>query len=74
MKHIIEKIGRCECGTKWSKGNIAHQIERSKTTTIYVFTLVGGPICWRFMIQSSAELYTTKAEYMVVVEAAKKAL
>jgi hypothetical protein len=43
-----------------------------RSTTGYVFTLAGGPICWKSMIQSTVAMSTTKAEYMVVAEAAKR--
>ena len=45
-----------------------------RSTTRYVFTLIGGPICWRSMIQSLVVLSTTKSKYMVMAKAAKKAL
>ena len=45
-----------------------------RSTTGYVFTLVGGPICWRSMIQSLVALSTTESEYMAVAEVAKEAL
>ena len=42
--------------------------------TGYVFTLVGGPICWKSMVQSLVALPTIKSKYMVMTEAAKEAL
>jgi hypothetical protein len=39
-----------------------------------VFTLAGGPIFWRSMIQSTIAMSTTEAEYMAVAEVAKEAL
>ena len=44
------------------------------STTGYVFTLGGGPICWKSIVQSIVTLSTTEAEYMAVAEAAKEAL
>jgi len=49
-------------------------LDDRRSTTAYVFTLVGGPICWRSMIQSTVVMSTTKAEYMAVAEATKEVL
>ncbi|KAL6341882.1 hypothetical protein AAG906_038127 [Vitis piasezkii] len=40
----------------------------------YVFTLGGGPICWKSMIQSLVALSTTESEYMAVAEATNESL
>ena len=50
------------------------QLERRRSTTGYVFTLVGGPISWRSTLQSTVALSSTDAEYMVVTEAFKEAI
>jgi len=52
----------------------AGDLNDKRSTTGYVFTLAGGPICWKSMIQSIVAMSTTKAEYMVVAEAANEAL
>jgi hypothetical protein len=49
-------------------------LDDRRSTTAYVFTLVGRPICWRSMIQSTIVMSTTKAEYMAVAEATKEVL
>jgi hypothetical protein len=49
-------------------------LDDSRSTTRYVFTLVGGPICWRSMIQSTVAMSTTEEEYMATAEAAMEAL
>ncbi|KAE8727716.1 putative ribonuclease H protein [Hibiscus syriacus] len=55
-------------------------LDNRRSTIGYVFTLGGGPICWKSTIQSVMELSTTKAEYMAeaeymaAAEAAKEAL
>ena len=45
-----------------------------RSTTGYVFTLLGGPIFWRSTVQSLVAMSTIEAEYMAVVEVAKEAL
>ena len=50
------------------------ELDDRRLTTGYVFTLTGGPICWRSMIQSTFATSTIEAEYMAVAEAAKEAL
>ena len=52
----------------------AGEVDDRRSTTGYLFTLSGGPICWKSTLQSIVAMSTTEAEYMVVVEAAKKAL
>jgi hypothetical protein len=49
-------------------------LDDRRSTTGYVFTLTGGPICWKSMIQSTVAMPTIEAEYMAVAEAAKEAL
>uniref|UniRef100_A0A2N9G8B6 CCHC-type domain-containing protein n=1 Tax=Fagus sylvatica TaxID=28930 RepID=A0A2N9G8B6_FAGSY len=54
--------------------NYAGDVDNRRSTTGYVFTLLGGPICWKSMLQSIVAMSTTKAEYMAVAEAAKEVL
>ena len=52
----------------------AGNIDDRRSTIGYVFTLSGGPVCWKSILQSLVAMSTTEAEYMAVVEAAKEAL
>ncbi|KAL0349992.1 UNVERIFIED_CONTAM: Retrovirus-related Pol polyprotein from transposon TNT 1-94 [Sesamum radiatum] len=52
----------------------AGDLDYRRSTTGYVFTLGGGPICWKSTVQSIVALSTTEIEYMAVAEAAKEAL
>uniref|UniRef100_A0A2N9EML6 CCHC-type domain-containing protein n=1 Tax=Fagus sylvatica TaxID=28930 RepID=A0A2N9EML6_FAGSY len=54
--------------------NYAGEVDDRRSTTGYVFTLSGGPICWKSTLQSIVAMSTTEAEYMAVAEAAKEAL
>ncbi|KAE8729042.1 hypothetical protein F3Y22_tig00004004pilonHSYRG00037 [Hibiscus syriacus] len=52
----------------------AGDLDNRRSTTGYVFTLGGGPICWKSTVQSVVALSTTEAEYMAAAKAAKEAL
>uniref|UniRef100_A0A2N9GFK1 CCHC-type domain-containing protein n=1 Tax=Fagus sylvatica TaxID=28930 RepID=A0A2N9GFK1_FAGSY len=52
----------------------ACEVDDRRSTTGYVFTLSGGPICWKSTLQSIVAMSTTEAEYMAVAEAAKEVL
>uniref|UniRef100_A0A2N9EIR8 CCHC-type domain-containing protein n=1 Tax=Fagus sylvatica TaxID=28930 RepID=A0A2N9EIR8_FAGSY len=52
----------------------AGEVDDRRSTTGYVFTLSGGPICWKSTLQSIVAMSTTEAEYMAIAEAAKEAL
>ena len=49
-------------------------LDDRRSTTGYVFTLGGRPICWKSMIQSLVALSTTESEYMAIAKAAKESL
>ena len=52
----------------------AGDLDDRRSTTGYVFTLGGGPICWKSMVQSLVALFTTESEYMAIAEATKESL
>ena len=52
----------------------AGDVDDRRSTTGYLFTLLGGPICWKSTLQSIVAMSTTKAKYMAVAEAAKEVL
>ena len=43
-------------------------LDNSRSTTRYVFTLAGAPICWR-SVQPIVAMSTTEDEYMALGEA-----
>uniref|UniRef100_A0A2N9FYY5 Integrase catalytic domain-containing protein n=1 Tax=Fagus sylvatica TaxID=28930 RepID=A0A2N9FYY5_FAGSY len=54
--------------------NYTGEVDDRRSTTGYVFTLSGGPICWKSTLQSIVAMSTTEAEYMAVAEAVKEVL
>jgi hypothetical protein len=67
QKSNLSVVGHVDADYAWD-------LDDRRSTTGYVFTLAGGPICWRSMIQSTVKMSTTEAEYMAVAKAAKEAL
>lgn len=54
--------------------NYAEYLDDRRSTTGYIFTLVGRSICWKYFVQSLVTLYMTKLKYMAVVETINEAL
>ncbi|KAM1696422.1 hypothetical protein ACFXTN_027951 [Malus domestica] len=52
----------------------AGDLDKRRSTTGFVFTIAGGPVSWRSILQSTVALSTTEAEYMAVTEAIKEAI
>ena len=59
---------------RYSDSDYVGNIDDRRSTTSYVFTLFGGPVCWRSTLQSLVAMSTTEAEYMAVAKATKEAL
>ncbi|XP_057962383.1 secreted RxLR effector protein 161-like [Malania oleifera] len=86
VKWILKYLrGITEYDITFSRTKVIHQwcyvdadyagdLDVRRSTIGYIVTPVGGPICWRSMVQSFAALSTTKSEYMVVAEVAKEAI
>ena len=49
-------------------------LDNRKSTSGYVFTYGGGAISWRSKLQECTTLSTTKAKYIVTLEAAMEAI
>ncbi|PSS08126.1 Endonuclease [Actinidia chinensis var. chinensis] len=72
------KFQRDDKSSQYSVGYVdsdyAGDLDKRRSTTGYVFTMAGGPVCWRSTLQSTVALSTTEAEYMAVTEAFKEAI
>jgi len=54
--------------------NFVGDLEKRKSTTGYMFTIVGGAVSWVSKLQTIVTLCTTEAEYMATTQACKKAI
>ena len=52
----------------------ARDLVDRRSTIVYMFTLGGGPICWKSMVESLIALSTTESEYMAIAELPRKHL
>lgn len=52
----------------------AGDLDKSKSTTGYVFTLAGGAVSWISKLQSIVATSTTEAEYVAATQASKEAI
>nr|GEW88070.1 Gag-Pol polyprotein [Tanacetum cinerariifolium] len=57
-----------------SKMSPSSDLDRSKSTTGYVFTLFGGKVSWVSKLQSVVVMSTTEAEYVAAAQAGKEAV
>ena len=47
-------------------------MDKRRSTSFYVFTLVGGPIYWMSKLQETMTLSTTKEKYIAISHACKE--
>ena len=52
----------------------AGDLDKQRSTTGYLFSMAGEPVCWCSTLQSTVALFTIEAEYMAVTEAFKEAI
>ncbi|KAH9696934.1 hypothetical protein KPL71_023401 [Citrus sinensis] len=59
---------------KYCDSDFARNLNKRRSTTGYVFTLGGGSVSWRSILQSKIALSTTEAEYMATTEVVKEVI
>ncbi|KAE8693888.1 putative pentatricopeptide repeat-containing protein [Hibiscus syriacus] len=74
LAHAVSQVCKYMSKPGYVDSDYAGDLDNRRSTTGYVFTLGGGPICWKSTVQSIVALSTTEAEYMATAEAAKEAL
>ncbi|KAE8733183.1 Detected protein of unknown function [Hibiscus syriacus] len=74
LAHVVSQVCKYMSKPGYVDSDYAGGLDNRRSTTGYVFTLGGGPICWKSTVQSVVALSTTEAEYMAAAEAAKEAL
>ncbi|KAE8699949.1 hypothetical protein F3Y22_tig00110569pilonHSYRG00219 [Hibiscus syriacus] len=74
LAHTVSQVCKYMSKPGYVDSDYVGDLDNRRSTTGYVFTLGGGPICWKSTVQSVVELSTTEAEYMAAAEAAKEAL
>ena len=72
---VFEKdsTGKQEC-IKYVDFDYAGDLDKCRSTTRYVFTLVKVLVSWRSILQFIVALSTTQVEYMAMTEAMKEAI
>jgi hypothetical protein len=71
---LIFKIVGTNSVVGYVDADYAGEMDDRRSTTCYLFTLSGGPICWKYTLESIVAMSTTEAECMAIAEAAKEAL
>ncbi|KAE8673710.1 hypothetical protein F3Y22_tig00111774pilonHSYRG00047 [Hibiscus syriacus] len=74
LAHDVSQVCKYMSKPGYMDSDYAGDLVNRRSTIGYVFTLSGGPICWKSSVQSVVALSTTEAEYMAATEAAKEAL
>ncbi|XP_041005600.1 secreted RxLR effector protein 161-like [Juglans microcarpa x Juglans regia] len=78
-------LGTVDLGLKFEKSedslvtgyvdlDYAGDLDKRRSTTGYVFTMAGGPVSWRSILQSTIALSSTEAKYMAVTKVMKEAI
>ncbi|GJZ65321.1 hypothetical protein Tco_0622017 [Tanacetum coccineum] len=72
IAHAVGVVSRYMVEPGYVDSDYAGDLDRSKSTTGYVFTLSDGTISWVSKLQSVVAMSTTKAEYVVAAQASKE--
>ena len=67
-----DSTGKHEC-IRYIDSAYAGDLNKRRSTTGYVFTLVQVPVCWGSILQFTVALSTTEAEYISMTKGMKEA-
>ncbi|KAH9660217.1 hypothetical protein KPL70_024138 [Citrus sinensis] len=73
----VELLFKKDCGQQcvgYCDSDFAGDLDKRRSTTGYVFTLGGGPVSWKSILQSTIALSTTEAEYMAATKVVKEVI
>lgn len=71
---FIEKTSENSARSREHKLIYSGDLDKRPSTTGYVFTIAGGALSWRSMLETPVTFSTTEAEYMALIEAVKEAI
>ncbi|GJY11344.1 retrovirus-related pol polyprotein from transposon TNT 1-94 [Tanacetum coccineum] len=74
IAHAVGVVSRYMAKPGYVDSNYVGDLEGSKSTTGYVFTLSGGTVSWVSKLQSVVAMSTTEAEYVAAAQASKEAV
>ena len=59
---------------RYVDSDFAHDLDKRRSTSGYVFTLAGGAISWMSKLQNIVSLSTTEVEYIAALHSCKEAV
>ena len=71
---IYEQDKTSQCVVGYVDSDYTGDLDKSRSTTGYVFTLANGYVSWKSNLQHTIALSTTEVECMAAVEGAKEAV
>ncbi|KAH9689155.1 Integrase catalytic domain-containing protein [Citrus sinensis] len=71
---LLFKKDCCQQCVGYCDSDFVGDLDKRISTTGHVFTLGGGPVSWRSILQSTIALSTMEAEYMAATEVVKEAI
>ncbi|GJR14203.1 retrovirus-related pol polyprotein from transposon TNT 1-94 [Tanacetum coccineum] len=74
IAHLVGVVSRYMTEPGYVDSDYAGDLDGSKSTTGYVFTLSGGIVSWVSKLQSVVAMSTTEAEYVTAAQASKESV
>ena len=72
---VFERVDKCNrYAIGYVDSNFVGDLDKRQSITGYVITLIGVPVTWKPILQSTVALSTIEVEYMALIEAIKEAI